>query len=115
MQKLKAPLTQVEQQVAMLVTFKVKPEMSDVFRQALMDDLIHARQESGYISMNLFVVKDDPNTLFLLERWQNQAALDNHFTQPYTQAVLKLTETALTSPLKIFNLQDLVVGENEYR
>ncbi|HEY9639826.1 MAG TPA: putative quinol monooxygenase [Coleofasciculaceae cyanobacterium] len=94
------------QQVAMLVTFKVKPEMSDVLKQALVNDLTYARQEPGYVSMNLFAAQDEPNTLFLLERWQNQEAFDSHLSQPHTQAVLKLTETALAHPLEICSLSE---------
>lgn len=96
-----------DDQIAMLVTFKVKPDMRNALKQALVDDLAHSPEEAGYISMNLFSAKDDPNTLFLLERWQNQSAFDQHFAQPHTQAVLKLTETALTSPLEILTLKNL--------
>ncbi len=101
--------TKVEQQVAMLVTFHVKPEMGDNLKQALLNDVTQARQEFGFISMDLFAAKDNPNTLFLLERWQNQAAFDAHFAQPHTQAVLELAETALTHPLEICALEDLIL------
>lgn len=99
-------MTEASQQIAMLVTFKVKPEMHDVFKQSLLDDITQARQESGYLSMNLFADKKDPNTLFLLERWQDQSSLDNHFAQPYTKAVLELVETALVHPLEIHQLAE---------
>lgn len=61
MQELNQPLTQVEQQVAMLVTFNVKPEMSNIFKQALLNDITFARQESGYISMNVFAAQGHLN------------------------------------------------------
>jgi quinol monooxygenase YgiN len=95
-------------QIVMLVTFKVKSEMRSTFKQALLDDVSNARQESGCISMVLFEAKDDPGILFLFERWQNQSALDNHFAQPYTKAVLGLAEMALTSPMQILYVEDLV-------
>ncbi len=107
MQELNQPFTSIDRSVSMLVTFKVKPEMSDIFKQALLDDLIQSRQESGYVSMELFAATDNPHTLFLLERWQNQLALDHHFAQPYTQAVLALTATCLISPLEIHHLEAL--------
>jgi quinol monooxygenase YgiN len=96
-----------DQQISMLVTFRVKSEMQDNFKQALLNDLIHAREESGCISMDLFADKADSNTLFFFERWQDQTALDNHFSQPYTQEVLVLAETALVSPMQILYLTDL--------
>lgn len=101
-------MIQANQQIVMLVTFKVKPEMHNVFKQSLLDDITQACQESGYISMNLFATKDDPNTLFLLERWQNQLALDSHLAQPYTKAVLELAETALIHPLEIHQLAECI-------
>lgn len=101
--------TQEEQQVAILVTFYVKPEMGNDLKQALLDDLTHARQEPGFISMDLFAAKDNPNTLSLLERWQNQAFFDAHFMQPHTQSVLELTKTTLAHPLEIHALKDLLL------
>ncbi|HEY9622498.1 MAG TPA: antibiotic biosynthesis monooxygenase family protein [Crinalium sp.] len=94
-------------QINLLVTFKVKPEMSHAFKQLLLNDLAHASQEDGYIAMNLFAAKDDPNTLFLLESWQNQEAFDHHLSQPHTEAVLKLAETALTNPMQLCFLENL--------
>lgn len=108
MQESNQQLNPGEQPMTLLVTFKVKPEMVDALKQTLLNDLAQAPNEPGYISMDLFAAKDDPNTLFLLERWQNQLALEHHFAQPYTQAVLELTETALTSPLEIRYLEDLL-------
>lgn len=107
MQRENTEQTQVEQQVVMLVTFHVKPEGINDLKQALLNDVTHARQELGFISMDLFAAKDNPNTLFLLERWQNQAAFDSHFTQPHTKSVLELAKTALTHPLEICALEDL--------
>lgn len=95
------------QLVTMLVTFKTKPEMHNAFKQALMDDVLNARQESGCITMELFAAKNDPDTLFFFERWQNQADLDYHFVQSYTKAVLELAETALISPMEILYIEDL--------
>jgi quinol monooxygenase YgiN len=96
-----------DQPIMMLVIFKVKPEMVDTFKALLLKDLANARQESGCITMQLFAAKTDPNTLFFFERWQNQTALDNHFVQPYTEAVLELAKTLLISPMEILYLEDL--------
>jgi quinol monooxygenase YgiN len=94
-------------QIVMLVTFKVKPEMRSAFKQVLLDDVINAQQESGCISMTLFEAKDDPNTMFFFERWQDQSALDSHFAQSYTKAVIELANVALTEPMEILYLKDL--------
>jgi len=96
-----------EKPFAMLVTFRVKPERRAEFRQALLADVANARQESGNLSMDLFQVRDDPNTFLFFERWMTKTALDNHFAQPYTKAVLTLSEQALISPMEIKYLDDL--------
>ncbi|MBC7883790.1 MAG: antibiotic biosynthesis monooxygenase [Anaerolineae bacterium] len=93
--------------ITMLVTFKTKPEMTNAFQKALLHDLVNARKELGCITMQLFVDKNDSSILFFFERWQNQSALDNHFAQTYTKAVLELAETALISPMEILYMEDL--------
>lgn len=96
-----------EKPFAMLVTFRVKPERRTEFRQALLTDVANARKESGNVSMDLFQVRDDPNTFLFFERWMTKTALDKHFAQPYTKAVLALSKQALVSPMDIKYLDDL--------
>lgn len=92
---------------AMLVTFHAKPEYREALDKLLREDVIQARKEEGNLSMHLYRAKDNPETYFLFERWKHQEALDGHFEEPYTKAVLELGEKALTVPMDIMFLNDL--------
>jgi quinol monooxygenase YgiN len=92
---------------AMLVTFNTKPDQRQAFENALLDDLQHARTEPGNVSMDLLQARDEAGTYFFFERWKDRAALDSHFAQPYTKAVLDLAQSALTRPMEILYLRDL--------
>lgn len=92
--------------VTMLVTFNVKEDRKEELKKALIADKQGALTENGNISMELFEHRDQHNTFYLFERWENQQALDAHFTKEYAKAVLELNKTALTSPMDILYLED---------
>jgi quinol monooxygenase YgiN len=91
----------------MLVTFQTKELQKEAFKKALLADLEGAKKEPGNISMALFEDKKDPTILYFFERWKSKTALDFHFEQSYTKAVLTLSEKALAKPMQILYLNDL--------
>ncbi len=93
--------------VTMLVTFNVKSEYSEQYKEALLEDLKNARKEAGNISMELYRHKDKENVFYFFERWVNQVALDEHFEKPYTKNILELNKVALVSPMEIDYLEDI--------
>ncbi len=95
------------ERVTMLVTFNVKADQKEAFKNALLADKNGALTEKGNISMELFEHKDKPNTFYLFERWNNQKSLDEHFTKKYASDVLELNKTALTKPMEILYLNDI--------
>lgn len=40
-------------------------------------------KEEGCIEYQAYVDRADPGTLFMFEKWKDQAALDAHFTSPH--------------------------------
>ena len=96
-----------EERITMLVTFNVKKDQKEAFKKLLITDKNGALKEKGNISMQLFEHRDKPNTFYFFERWENQNALDVHFTKKYTKDVLDLSETALTKPMEILYLHDV--------
>jgi quinol monooxygenase YgiN len=40
-------------------------------------------QEAGCLEYQAYVDRNDPGTLFMFEKWKDQAALDGHFTSPH--------------------------------
>jgi quinol monooxygenase YgiN len=93
--------------ITMLITFNIKPEKFEEFRDALVNDAKNAKKESGNITMELYQNNDKPNILYLFERWVNQEALDKHFEMGYTKDVLRLNDTSLKSPMEILYLDDI--------
>lgn len=69
--------------VTMLVKLDVKPGQMDAARSAMAKAVELSQTEDGCIAYDLYSVDDDPDTLYLWEVWQDQAALDTHMKQPH--------------------------------
>jgi len=96
--------------IIQIVKFTVQLEHSDAFKAALIDDKKGAEQEVGFLEMRLFVDKNQPHVFFGYVRWKDQAALDAHMKQPYTQKVAELVDTVLQNPVEVMNLGETVPG-----
>lgn len=90
--------------ITQIVKFDVKPEQTEAFKAALLGDKTGAEQEAGCLEMNIFIDSRSPNIFFAYERFQDQDALDLHATQPYTQQILDLIDTALLTPPELMEL-----------
>jgi quinol monooxygenase YgiN len=62
---------------------RVKPEARDRAIEAarLMQEA--SRAEPGCQDYGFWIAIDDPNEMFIFERWDDQAALDAHFQTPH--------------------------------
>ena len=59
-----------------------RPDSFEALRQASLDHVHRSRTEPGCISHAVHVDCEDPLRLVFLERWQDMAALKEHFQQP---------------------------------
>ena len=50
------------------------------------------RAEKGNIKYEYFVSFEDPETLLLIDSWQNQAAIDAHHASPMMKTIAELRE-----------------------
>lgn len=50
------------------------------------------RKESGNIQYEYFFPMEEPETLLLIDRWENQNALDIHHASPMMKQIAKLRE-----------------------
>lgn len=73
--------------IAVVAHFQVKADKEQAALEAILTLVRETRKEAGCISYALHRSKDNPLQFVMLERWANQAALDEHFKQPYVQAV----------------------------
>lgn len=69
--------------IYLVATLKIKPGSLPAINEAVAECIEGTRKEPGNISYDLFQSTTDENTLVFVERWENQAAIDNHFTEPH--------------------------------
>ena len=64
--------------VRLVITTYAKPGKGTELAQAMADRCRAVQQESGYQQFEVFQSALDPDTLIVLELWDDQAALDVH-------------------------------------
>ncbi len=82
--------------LTIVARIKAKSGMEERMQQDLLSLLTPTRTEPGCITFDLLLDTNDSSVFLLYENWQNQAALDAHFQQPYVKQVLKAYEVTLT-------------------
>lgn len=90
--------------ITKIVKFDVKPDSSEAFKAALIENKTGTLAEIGSIEMRLFVDNKNPHLFFAYERFANVAAFDAHMEQSYTKSLITLFDTALASPPEFMNL-----------
>lgn len=65
---------------------KFAKEMTE---KGIVDDI---RKEEGNKKYEYFFPKDDPETVLLIDSWENQKALDLHHKSPMMQKIAQLRE-----------------------
>ena len=92
--------------ITKLIKFNVKPDHSDTFKNALLDNKKGTESEVGCLEMRLYVDNTNPNLFFVYERWLDDSAFASHATQVYTQRMLALFDSALAEPAEFIDLSD---------
>jgi len=69
--------------IHLIATLQIKPGSLPQIREAVMPCIEATLNEPGCISYDLHQSLTDENQLVFVERWQNRASLDNHFTAPH--------------------------------
>ncbi|MBY8975539.1 antibiotic biosynthesis monooxygenase [Rhodobacteraceae bacterium NNCM2] len=78
-----------------------KPEHLDRARSAIEGILALTRQEPGCRHFSLHRGEPGDGSLYLYERWDDDAALESHYAQDYTKAVFAAYEGWLACPVEI--------------
>ena len=81
------------------------PEHRDAALSALRSLLSPTRAEPGCLRFELNLGCDDDPSLYLIERWSDDAALDRHYAQPYTARVFAAYEDWLAEPMHVVKLR----------
>lgn len=83
-----------------------KPEHLEEAREAILGILAETRAEPGCRSFTVLAPQEG-GAICLFEEWEDQAALDTHYAQPYTARVFAAYQNWLAQPPVIQKLAHL--------
>ena len=72
--------------IYIIATMTIKSGSKDKLLELARPCIEASRQEAGGISYDLNQSLTNEDTLVFVERWESQAAIDNHFTEPHFRA-----------------------------
>ena len=83
----------------LLVDLVAKPGKENDLK-AVFENLVEpSRAEAGCIEYTLYQSQDNPSAFTVVEKWKDQAALDNHETLPhFTENVPKIGDLLVSPP-----------------
>jgi hypothetical protein len=101
------------QPLTIIARIKAKPGMEQQMQQDLLGLLAPTRSESGCITFDLLQDTQDSTTFVLYENWDDRAAVDAHFQQPYVKQVLKAYEETLAEPIAVMSLSKIEPSQSQ--
>lgn len=78
--------------ICLLAEFVLKPGSLEELMPALKELVNGSRAEGGNISYDLCQDPDNPNRLFVVEKWISDKAIEEHNATPHFQNFLKAAE-----------------------
>ncbi len=87
--------------VIVVASFQAKPGSEGAVQDALRSVIEQTHLEEGCRTYALHVDNADPTKMVIIERWDDQAALNAHFTQPYMAALGEAAGSLLAAPPSI--------------
>ena len=97
--------------VIVVATFQAKPGSESAVREALEDVIAQTHAEEGCRTYALHVSNADPAQMVMVERWDDQAALEAHFTQPYIAALGAAAGEHLAAPPSVLFCSAVPAGD----
>ena len=85
--------------IALNVTYQARPGMRERFVEEVVSSgtLASVRGEKGCLGYEYFAALEDPDKLFLLENWADEAALEAHQKSPAMAALRAVKEKYMVS------------------
>ncbi len=81
-----------------------KSEFFENAKCAILDIVEQTRLETGCLQFELHEDHDE-KCLFLYEEWESEAALEQHYQQPYTATVFESYKEWLASPVEVVKMK----------
>jgi len=90
--------TEPSTEILVIVTFRAKPGQMSELEEAAREFVVAARQLEGGLFSGLYRSPQDPLTLTLVERFEDQSALDRHMRESYFQRFQIAQRPLLSQP-----------------
>ena len=87
-------------QITIVCLIKAKQATKHQVKSELGNLAKMTRLEAGNINYDLHISAADDSLFIIYENWRNQAALDNHMSQPYLKDFLARQEELLEKPVE---------------
>lgn len=97
--------------VVVVALLKVKPGSAKEAIEGFRPVIEGTHMEEGCRAYALHRDRSNPDTLVLVEKWDSQADLDQHFTQPHMAPLGELATTVLAEPPQILFCSPLGIGD----
>ncbi|QNR19573.1 antibiotic biosynthesis monooxygenase [Exiguobacterium sp. Helios] len=87
--------------IAIEAKLEVQPAKRQEFLEATKTLIEGSRLEAGNISYDLFQSIEDENIFMMIEKWEDQAAIETHNTSAHFGQFVAFAQTALAKPLDV--------------
>ncbi len=94
--------------VAVIAKLKIKEGMMDEAKRIFEDFFPNVKGESGTLSYTLNKDRSDPDLLVVLERYEDEASLKSHSSQPYFAEFSSKIGKCLAGPPEIVVLDEIL-------
>jgi len=82
-------------------TVTAKPDTFEALLEAALAHVARSRLEPGCLTHSVHIDAEDPLRLFFYEEWADRAALDTHFEQPGSGALMAAVRELAASSTRI--------------
>ena len=93
--------------ITIVVHIKARPGQDTALEQALREVVAPTHSEHGCIRFALHRSSTDKGGFLLVERWESQAALDEHLQRPYIRTLFEkmadLAESSIAEPYTLID------------
>lgn len=93
--------------ISKMTMYEVKPEQVTLFRETLKVYVKHSITSKDNIMTEAFYEQNKPNTLWLIERWNDKTQLERFSETSESKSLEVLSKKALIKPSKIYYVKDL--------
>ncbi len=91
--------------IAIEAKLEVQPAKREEFLEATKTLVEASRNEAGNIGYDLFQSTEDENVFMMIEKWEDQAAIEAHNTSAHFGQFVAFAQTALAKPLDVQSFQ----------